>query len=127
MDNRERIVSLRLELYEELTQNILPYWIKLRDNQYGGYYGRVTGKEELDKEAPKGAVLQSRILWTFSAAARILRNKKYLDYAANAKDFILEKMYDKTCGGIFWSVDHKGNIADPRKQFYALGFTLRIK
>ncbi|HOO42646.1 MAG TPA: AGE family epimerase/isomerase [Bacteroidales bacterium] len=124
MASQEQIENLRRELHEELTQNILPYWIKLKDSRCGGYYGRVTGKEELLKEAPKGAVLQSRILWTFSAAARVLRNKDYLAYAAHAKDFILDKMYDKEYGGIFWSVDHKGNMEDPRKQFYALGFAL---
>ncbi|MDD3089801.1 MAG: AGE family epimerase/isomerase, partial [Candidatus Omnitrophica bacterium] len=124
MNNQDILENFHLELYEELTQNILPYWIKLRDNKYGGYYGRVTGNEELVKEAPKGAVLQSRILWTFSAAARILRNKDYLAYAAYAKDFILEKMYDNEFGGVFWSVDHKGNSEDTRKQFYALGFAL---
>ena len=124
MENHNVLETLGEELHHELTRNILPYWIQLRDRKYGGYYGRVTGKEELIKEAPKGAVLQSRILWTFSAAARVLRDTQYLPHATYAKDFLLEKMYDREYGGVFWSVDHKGNLADPRKQFYAQGFAI---
>ena len=124
MENSDILENLQKELHLELTTNILPYWEKLYDPHYGGYYGRVTGKEELIPEAPKGAVLQSRILWTYSAAARILKDKRYLVPAARARDFVLDKLLDKEYGGVYWSTDHKGEPLDTRKQFYALGFAL---
>jgi mannobiose 2-epimerase len=112
------------ELHNELVNNILPYWEKLRDKEFGGYYGRVTGQEELIPDAQKGAVLQARILWTFSAAARVLKDKRYLEYATHARNFLTDRLYDKQFGGVFWSVNHKGEPVDTRKQFYALGFAL---
>lgn len=124
MDNSDLLQKLQKELHLELTSNILPYWERLADADYGGFYGRVTGKEELIKDAPKGAVLQSRILWTFSAASRVLRDKDYLLYAVKAKDFVIDRLYDRLYGGVFWSVDHKGEPLDTKKQFYALGFAL---
>ena len=124
MENSDILEDLQKELHLELTTNILPYWEKLYDPHYGGFYGRVTGKEELIQEAPKGAVLQSRILWTFYAAARILRDKRYLVPAARARDFVLDNLLDKEYGGVYWSTDHKGEPLDTRKQFYALGFAL---
>lgn len=114
----------REELHNELTTNILPYWEKLRDKEFGGFYGQVTGQEELIPNAQKGAVLQARILWTFSAAARVLKDKRYLEYATHALNFLTDRLFDKQYGGVFWSVDHKGEPMDTRKQFYALGFAL---
>ena len=90
MENSDILENLQKELHLELTTNILPYWEKLYDPHYGGYYGRVTGKEELIPEAPKGAVLQSRILWTYSAAARILKDKRYLVPAASDRNSVIE-------------------------------------
>ena len=64
------INSLEHELYDELTANILPFWEnRMRDNERGGYYGKMTGENQLIADAPKGGILHARILWTFSSAA----------------------------------------------------------
>lgn len=52
-------------------QSILRYWMDYTpDNQHGGFIGRVDEADQPDPLAPKGLVLNSRILWTFSAAHR---------------------------------------------------------
>lgn len=55
-----------------LCENILPFWIaRMADSINGGFYGRMTGEGVVERDAPKGVVLNARILWTFSAAYRI--------------------------------------------------------
>lgn len=110
---------------EELTQNILPFWInKMQDNQNGGFYGQIDGRNQLHDKANKGAVLNARILWTFSAAYRILGNKQYLEMATRAYDYIKQYFMDKELGGIYWELDYKGNPINTKKQVYAQGFAL---
>ena len=38
------VKNMRAEMYEELTTNILPFWMnKMTDRENGGFYGRITG------------------------------------------------------------------------------------
>ena len=61
----EDINSFKKELEEELKENILPFWInKMQDYGNGGFYGCINGKGDVIENAPKGSVLNSRILWT---------------------------------------------------------------
>ena len=108
-----------------LEQNILPYWLqKTVDREHGGFYGRITGTEELQADANKGGILNARILWSFSAAYRVLGKPEYLQAATRAKDYILQHFYDTEFGGTYWELDCQGRPVDTKKQFYALGFTL---
>ncbi len=96
----------------------------MTDEVNGGFYGRITGKEELKPEAEKGAILNARILWTFSAAYRLLKREEYLATATRAKRYLLDCFYDSEFGGIYWSLDYKGAPLDTKKQIYAIGFAI---
>lgn len=105
--------------------NILPFWLeKTIDRENGGFYGRIDGHGVLHKEAEKGAILNARILWTFSAAYRVLRKPEYLEAATRAKDYVIAHFYDKEFGGTYWSLDYLGQPKDTKKQFYAIGFMI---
>lgn len=119
------IKSMRKEMEAELIGNILPFWMnRMKDEVNGGFYGRITGTGILMPEAEKGAILNARILWTFSAAYRLLGNEEYLTTATRAKRIIIDRFYDKEFGGIYWSLDYKGNPLDTKKQIYAIGFAI---
>ena len=119
------IKNMRKEMEEELATNILPFWInKMTDETNGGFYGRITGGEVLMPEAEKGAILNARILWTFSSAYRLLKKEEYLTAATRAKRYLIDHFYDEVQGGIFWSLDCKGQPLDTKKQIYALGFAI---
>lgn len=121
----ETINTLRKEVTEELEENILPFWMnKMTDRKRGGFYGRISGEDVLMPDEPKGAILNARILWTFSAAYRLLKKTEYLETATRAKRYLLDCFYDKQFGGIYWSVDCEGNPLDTKKQIYALGFAI---
>lgn len=109
----------------ELENNILPFWMnKMEDNEQGGFYGEITGNDELRPEASKGAILNARILWTFSAAYRLLKKPEYLKTATRAKRYLIDRFYDPEYGGIYWELDYKGNPLDTKKQIYAIGFAI---
>lgn len=110
---------------KELTENILPYWMeKMQDYDHEGFYGRIDGIDIIHPYANKGAILHARILWTFSAAYRILKNDKYREVAQRAFDYIVKYFIDKEYGGAFWELDYKGNPVNSKKQMYAQGFML---
>ena len=112
-------------MQDVLTGNILPFWIdKMVDHENGGFYGRIDGHGNLHADAEKGGILNARILWTFSAAYRVLGKSEYLEMATRAKDYIIAHFIDREYGGTYWSLDYKGNPKDTKKQFYAIGFMI---
>ena len=116
---------LKQEVQDVLQNNILPFWLdKMTDRENRGFYGRIDGHGLLHPEADKGAILNARILWTFSAAYRVLQRPEYLAAATRAKDYIIEHFYDKEFGGTYWSLDCLGRPKDTKKQFYAIGFMI---
>ncbi|MBO7130322.1 MAG: AGE family epimerase/isomerase [Prevotella sp.] len=116
---------MKREMQDVLEQNILRFWLdKMVDREHDGFYGRIDGHGILHPEAEKGAILNARILWAFSAAYRVLGNQEYLEAATRAKDYLIEHFIDKEYGGVYWSVDYLGRPLDTKKQFYAIGFAI---
>jgi len=116
--------EFKQEITEELT-SILQYWMSHTvDEKNGGFIGRIDNDNKVYPEAPKGSVLNARILWSFSAAYTATKNKAYLRMAQRAYSYIQDHFIDKEYGGVFWSVDYKGNPLDTKKQIYALAFTI---
>jgi mannobiose 2-epimerase len=92
------------------------------DNENAGFYGQIDGNSKLNPHAPKGGILNARILWTFSAAYRQLGNRQYLEIVQRAKDYILANFIDRQHGGTFWSLDYLGQPLDTKKQIYSQAF-----
>ena len=120
----EKETILKREVEEVLQKNILPFWLKMQDMENGGYYGQMKGDGTIVKDANKGGILNARILWSFSAAYRVLGNPEYLQAATRAKDYFVEHFIDPIYGGTYWELDYKGNPIDTKKQFYAIGFAI---
>lgn len=117
--------TMKREMQDIVQNNILHFWLeKMVDHEHGGFYGRMDGNGVLHPEAEKGAILNARILWSFSAAYRVLGNQPYLEAARRAYDYLIEHFIDQEYGGVYWSVDYQGRPLDTKKQFYAIGFAL---
>ena len=114
---------MKQELRDELTGNILPFWMnRMRDNEQGGYHGRMTGENRLVADAPKGGILHARILWTFSSAALRLQSEQYLSEARRAKEYLFAHFFDAHFGGTYWMLHADGTPADTKKQIYSQAF-----
>jgi cellobiose epimerase len=125
MITREELQHFSADARREAQANILPFWIeKLTDSAYGGYYGEVAFNGELHPDAPKGGILGSRLVWTFSHAYLLNQDPAYLKAAQHAYAFLVERLWDPEYGGTYWMVDHRGNPLDTRKLIYAQSFTI---
>lgn len=111
------------EVRENLTSCILPYWLKLKDSR-GGYYGEVAADGTVLYDAPRGVILNARIIWSFASAYQALHETSYLVAAVHARDYFLEHFCDHKYGGVYWSVDAAGERLDTKKQLYAQGFAI---
>lgn len=109
---------------KHLQQVILPFWMNLRDDVYGGFYGYVGQDLAVDKQAEKGCILASRILWFFSEAAMLTDSAQLRDYARHAYDFVRDHAVDRQNGGIFWSLRYDGTPLDTTKHTYNQAFAI---
>jgi len=117
--------KLKQEMREVLEYNILRFWIdRMPDKVNGGFYGRIDNNNILHADAEKGAILNARILWTFSAAYRVLHKPIYLEMASRAMRYFIDHFIDAEYGGVYWSLDCKGRPLNVKKQFYAIGFAI---
>lgn len=119
----EEKTRFQQEVYDELTGNILPFWMnKTIDTDHGGFYGQINGQGEVIESADKGGILNARILWTFSSAYHRLGNSEYLKTAKYSRDYILKYFFDSVYGGTYWKLTNNGTPADTKKQIYSQAF-----
>lgn len=112
------------EVKEHLLCDILPFWMGLKDDKHGGFYGEVGYDLKRNHQAIKGGIYHSRILWFFSNAYLTLKDKTYLEYADHAYDFLHNYLLDKKYGGIYWTVTYDGKPEDNSKHTYNQAFAI---
>jgi mannobiose 2-epimerase len=119
---RETLLKLRSQMANDLENNILPFWINLADRSNGGFYGNVTNDLKIDRMAPKGCILNSRILWTYSRAFIEYGKQEYRDTADHAYQFLKRAFWDDVNSGLYWMVDFIGNPVNKKKHIYNIAF-----
>ncbi len=111
--------------FQRELENILSYWSRRAvDEENGGFYGRLDAHDAVVAGAPKGSVLNARILWTFSAAYNHAARPEYRALAGRAFRYIRQHFIDAEFGGVYWTVGAHGEPLDTKKQVYALAFTI---
>lgn len=116
------MLNLSEEVHKELSQRIFPFWSSLADYDNGGFYGYVGYDGRVNKEAEKGAILNARILWFFSAIYCLEKKTEALELVSHAYDFMIDKLFDDKYEGLYWLVDFKGQPTDYRKHIYNQAF-----
>ena len=125
MESALPLEQLSAALSDELRNRMLPYWIESTvDEEHGGFVGRIRQDGEWDRDSAKGSVLNARILWTFSAAYRVLKETRLRELAERAHTYLTNQFRDPEYGGFFWTVDRRGNPLGTHKQTYAQAFAL---
>lgn len=116
-------MSMEQELRSELEDRILPYWsTKTLDETHGGFIGRIDGENRVIPGAQKSAILNARILWTYSAAFRVLNRPELKDIADRAQRYVIDHFWDAKHGGLYWMLDHRGEVFSSKKHAYAQAF-----
>lgn len=112
------------QVKEHLLNDIIPFWQRLRDEEYGGFYGYMGYDLAIDKKAVKGCILNSRILWFFSNAYLLLKDEQLLKDAGHAFKFLKDHCLDKENGGIYWSLTFDVKPEDTTKHTYNQAFAI---
>ncbi|MBO5291833.1 MAG: AGE family epimerase/isomerase [Lachnospiraceae bacterium] len=112
------------EMKKHLTETIIPFWSRLKDEEYGGFYGYMDHDGRLEQKAVKGCILNSRIVWFFSNAYLLLKNENLLKLAEHGYRFMKEHCLDTEEGGIYWSVSYDGKPEDTTKHTYNQAFAI---
>ncbi len=110
-------------LENHLKETILPFWMKLADETRGGFFGYVNHDLTVDRDADKGCILNSRILWTFATAARVTGDQTCLAYARRALAW-MARYEDTARGGVYWLVSAQGQPVDLTKHTYCQAFAI---
>ena len=119
MDQRQ----LRKSIEQELQGNLLPFWRERSpDHARGGFIAEMSNDGTLREDAPKGLILNARLLWTFSALYRELGDERDRELARRAYGYIQEHFHDPGYGGYLWRVDRDGQPLDATKKVYGQAF-----
>ncbi len=120
-----RLADYRDRIEADLRENVLPFWVKRMVNQeQQTFYAKLTHEGEVDDSQPRGSLLTSRILWTYSAAYRVFSEPEYLRMAELAYRDLEERFWDADQGGYVWSVHPDGSWKRDRKQVYGQAFAI---
>lgn len=125
MNDYARLNELVRQVDREICREVLPFWSRVSpDESRGGFVGQITGNGTENQQADKGIILNTRILWTFSAAFRVYGNSEYLELARRSYDYLISYFWDHDNSGVFWAVTGKGDPSDTTKYLYAQAFAL---
>ncbi|MCQ2580174.1 MAG: AGE family epimerase/isomerase [Treponemataceae bacterium] len=116
------VFLMKEQALNHLQKIILPYWSKLADYERGGFYGYVGYNLDLKKNAPKGVILHSRILWFYSTVFSVLGGEENLKLADHAYEFLTKYCFDRKNGGLFWMMNADGSCCDSTKNAYNQAF-----
>lgn len=122
--NSAALATYKSEVTNELSDTLKWWMTYMVDRENGGFYGKVNDDNLATPTAPKGLVLNSRILYTFSSAYLLNRKDEYLAIANSAFDYLTTYFLDEQNGGFYWSVDFNGQQLDSKKQIYGQAFVI---
>ena len=109
----------------QLFGHILPFWCgPALDHENGGWMGWLSNDLQPDRSQPKGLIVNSRILWAFSAVHRARPENLFQELAGRAFDFVADKFWDAKHGGAFWRLDDSGRVVDDSKKIYGQAFVI---
>ena len=112
-------------VHDQLFGHILPFWTgPALDHEQGGWLAWISNDLRVDRSQPKGLILNSRILWTFSAVHRFRPEPLYRQMADRAFDFVMNRFWDEQYGGAFWRLDGNGRVLDASKKTYGHAFCI---
>lgn len=110
-----------------LEEKVLPYWHRTTvDHEHGGFLlaDPFSGSRNLIE---KQLVTQTRMIWGFSHAWRKgfrSDSASYLDAARQGYEFLLDRFYDRSHGGFYWSTDRSGSVTNDKKMLYGQAFVI---
>lgn len=121
----EKLQKLYDLAVDELTNNILPWWIEHDvDEEHGGFYGAVTNDNAPVPHATRFITLNARLVWTFSAAYRVMGNPEYKKMADRAYNYFIKYFWDDEYNAANNRVDEFGDPVSKQRYIYGEAFAI---
>jgi mannobiose 2-epimerase len=110
---------------DHLFQHLLPFWCgPALDHEQGGWMAWLSNDLKPDRSQPKGLIVNSRILWAFSAVHRAKPDVLYRRMADRALEVVTHRFWDGQHGGAFWRLHGDGRVLEDSKKTYGQAFCL---
>ena len=110
---------------DQLFGHIMPFWCgPALDHEHGGWIAWLSNDLKPDRSQPKGLIVNSRILWAFSAVYRERPENLFQEMADRAFDWVINRFWDAQHGGAFWQLDDAGHVLDDSKKIYGQAFCI---
>jgi cellobiose epimerase len=117
--------QLQDSIERELKEHLLPFWRERSlDHRDDGFVAEMANDGTVNTNAPKGLILNARLLWTFSALYHEFSNERDLALARRAFHYLEKFFHDKECGGYVWHVGQNGAALDSSKKIYGQAFCI---
>jgi mannobiose 2-epimerase len=109
---------------DHLFNQLVPFWCgPAVDREQGGWMGWLSNDLKPDRTQPKGLIVNSRILWAFSAVHQARPDRIVRQMADRAFDYVMDRFWDTQHGGAFWRLDDTGRLVlDDSKKTYGQAF-----
>ena len=118
------VMQLKKEIIKDLKGNILPFWVKRSPDIMDGFWGALNFDGTPKMDAPRGGILNTRLVWTFSSAYRLLKDTLYLKLANRAQRYFINRFIDTEYGGSYYIVGVNGAPLDAKKDTYQNAFAI---
>ncbi|MGD0614213.1 MAG: AGE family epimerase/isomerase [Verrucomicrobiota bacterium] len=121
--NSQETQSFSQRVSDQLFVHLMPFWCgPALDREQGGWMACLSNDLKPDRTQPKGLIVNSRILWAFSAVHRKRPDPLFKQMADRAFDFVISRFWDAQFGGAFWQLDDTGRVIDDSKKIYGQAF-----
>lgn len=121
----QEISSLKEKIRLHLKDQILPFWLlETKDDQHGGFWGKLNRDGTAVPGEPKGLVQHARLVWSFSAFYENEALQSYAEIARWGRDFICKHFFDPRYGGYYYLLRHDTTPLEQNKYLYAQSFVI---
>src|SRR5271167_4750658 len=93
-------LNLAASVQDHLFGHILPFWCgPALDHDQGGWMAWLSNDLQPDRAQPKGLIVNTRILWAFSAAFRAFSEPVFRQMSDRALRIVMNDFWDNEYGG----------------------------
>lgn len=125
-DVAEKCEKWLSEIQDHVRDELIPFWLEHgTDKEMGGFLTYFDGAGRPTGEGVKTLVCQTRMIFTYSALERAgLGDGRVLGLAERGVDFLIDRFWDDSHGGWYWTVERDGTPLNTAKLTYGQSFAL---
>lgn len=121
LEAKRALAILELEAHAEL-ERICDWWTTHAPAPNGGFWGEIGDDGIAYPEAPRAIILNTRLLWFFSAAFEATGHQACGRLADQAYGVLIDHFLDPDTNTLVWMVSAENTVLNARKQTYAQAF-----